>query len=114
MAPASFAAFSIAAQPPRTITSASEIFFPPASDPLNSDWIASNVCNTFASSGGLLTDQSFCGASRMRAPFAPPRLSDARNDEAEAHAVETSCDTDSPEDRIFVFSAAMSCSSTSG
>ena len=44
----------------------------------------------------------------MRAPFAPPRLSEPRKVEAEAQAVETSCDTDRPDPRIFAFSAAMS------
>ena len=47
--PASFAAFSIAAQPPRTIRSASETFFPPDCEALNSFWIASSVRRTFAS-----------------------------------------------------------------
>ena len=50
----------------------------------------SRVFSTFASSGGLLTAQSFCGARRMRAPLAPPRLSVPRNDDADAQAVETS------------------------
>ena len=36
----------------------------------------------------------------MRAPLAPPRLSLPRNVEADAHAVETSCETDSPDARI--------------
>ena len=38
-----------------------------------------------------LDSQSFCGARRMRAPLAPPRLSVQRKLEAEAHAVVTSC-----------------------
>ena len=38
-----------------------------------------------------MTSQSFCGARRMRAPLAPPRLSVPRNVDADAHAVETSC-----------------------
>ena len=50
----------------------------------------------------------------MRAPFAPPRLSEPRNVEADAQAVETSCDTDRPDARIFAFSAATSCSPISG
>jgi hypothetical protein len=33
----------------------------------------------------------------MRAPLAPPRLSDPRNVEAEAQAVDTSCETVKPE-----------------
>ena len=53
-------------------------------------------------------------ARRMRAPFAPPRLSEPRNVDADAQAVETSCDTDRPDARIFAFSAAMSLSSISG
>ena len=42
--PASFAAFSIAAAPPRTIRSASETFLPPDCAALNSFWIASSFC----------------------------------------------------------------------
>jgi len=41
----------------------------------------------------------------MRAPLAPPRLSEPRNVDAEAQAVETSWDTDRREARIFAFSA---------
>ena len=46
----------------------------------------------------------------MRAPFAPPRLSEPRNVEADAQAVETSSATVRPEARIFALSAAMSFS----
>ena len=88
--PAFFAACSTAAHPPRTIRSASETFFPPDCEPLNSCWISSRVCSTLASSAGSLTSQSFCGARRMRAPLAPPRLSVPRNVAADAQAVETS------------------------
>ncbi len=35
----------------------------------------------------------------MRAPFAPPRLSEPRNVDADAHAVATSCAVPSPESR---------------
>ena len=45
----------------------------------------------------------------MRAPLAPPRLSEPRNVDADAQAVATSWETDRPEARIFAFSAAMSC-----
>jgi len=58
-------------------------FFPFAA-PLNSFWIASSFLRTFASAAGWFTSQSFCGARRMRAPFAPPRLSEPRNDDADA------------------------------
>ena len=44
----------------------------------------------------------------MRAPFAPPRLSVPRNDAADAQAVETSWETDSPEARTFALRSAMS------
>ena len=37
----------------------------------------------------------------MRAPFAPPRLSEPRKVDADAQAVDTSCETDSPDARIF-------------
>ena len=46
--------------------------------------------STFAVSGGLLTAQSLCGASRMRDPLPPPRLSVPRNVDADAQAVEIS------------------------
>ena len=46
----------------------------------------------------------------MRAPFAPPRLSLPRKVEADAQAVETSWEMDSPDARILAFRAAMSCS----
>ena len=111
--PAFWAACSTAAHPPSTIRSARETFFPPVCEPLKSAWIPSRVCSTVASSAGSLTSQSFCGARRMRAPLAPPRLSLPRNVDADAHAVETSWDTDRPEARIWLFRAAMSAASTS-
>ena len=80
---------------------------------LNSLWMPSSVLSTFASSAGWLTGQSFCGARRMRAPFAPPRLSEPRKVDADAQAVETSCETDSPEARILPLREAMSFSSIS-
>ena len=89
--PASFAAFSTAAPPASTIRSASEIFRPLSAAPLNSARMPSSVFSTCASCSGWLTAQSFCGARRMRAPLAPPRLSEPRKVEAEAQAVETSC-----------------------
>ena len=49
----------------------------------------------------------------MRAPLAPPRLSVPRNDEADAQAVETSWEMDSPDARILLLSAAMSFASIS-
>ena len=96
------AASSTAAQPPSTIMSASETLFPPDCALLNSVWILSSFCITSRSSAGLLTAQSFCGARRIRAPFAPPRLSVPRNVAAEAQAAairevaadEASADTD--------------------
>ena len=51
-------------------------------------WMPSSVVSTFASFAGWFTSQSFCGASRMRAPLAPPRLSEPRKVEAEAQAVD--------------------------
>ena len=107
--PAFFAACSTPAQPASTIRSASETFLPPDCALLNSLWMPSSVFSTFASWAGWLTSQSFCGARRMRAPFAPPRLSEPRKVDADAQAVETSSETDSPEARILLLSAAMSC-----
>src|SRR6266851_1566886 len=97
--PALFAASSTAAQPPRTIRSASETFFFPDCE-LKSFWIPSSACRAFASAAGWFTSQSFCGARRMRAPFAPPRLSEPRNVAADAQAVVTSWEIDSPDARI--------------
>ena len=108
--PAFFAAASTAAQPPSTIRSASETFFLPDCAPLNSFRIASSPASTLASSPGWLASQSFCGARRILAPLAPPRLSLPRNVAADAQAVVTSWETDRPDVRIFVFSAATSCS----
>src|SRR4029077_8720590 len=76
--PAFFAACSTPAPPARTIRSASEIFLPPEAAPLNSFWMPSSFCRTFASWAGWLTSQSFCGARRMRAQLAPPRLAEPR------------------------------------
>ena len=44
----------------------------------------------------------------MRAPLAPPRMSVPRNVDAEAHAVDASCDTVRPESRIRVLRSAIS------
>ena len=38
----------------------------------------------------------------MRAPFAPPRLSEPRKVDADAHAVDTSCGTVRPDARILL------------
>src|SRR5436190_9506871 len=99
--PAFFAACSTPAQPAKTIRSASETFLPPDCARLNSLWMPSRVLSAFASWAGWLTSHPFCGARRMRAPFAPPRLSEPRNVDADAHAVETSSETDSPDARVF-------------
>jgi hypothetical protein len=69
--------------------------------------------STAASSGGLLTAQSFCGARRIRAPLAPPRLSVPRNDDADAQAVEASWATVRPDAKIASFRPAMSFASIS-
>ena len=112
--PAFFAAASTAAQPPSTITSASDTFLPPDSVALNALRTASSLSSTLASSAGWLTAQSFCGARRMRAPLAPPRLSAPRKVAAEAQAVVTSCDTLRPEASSFALRDSISASPTSG
>src|SRR5207248_469838 len=89
LCPAFFAACSTAAHPPRTIRSASETLFPPDCERLKSCWIRSRVCSTLASSAGSLTCHSFCGARRIRAPLAPPRLSVPRKLAGDAHAGRT-------------------------
>jgi hypothetical protein len=50
----------------------------------------------------------------MRAPLAPPRLSEPRKVDAEAQAVATSSETVRPVARIFAFKSAMSFASISG
>ena len=60
-----------------------------AKDAPVSDAIPSSIGNTLASCSGLLASQSFWGASRIRAPFAPPRKSESRKVEALAQAVST-------------------------
>ena len=111
--PASLAAFSTAAHPPRTIRSARETCLPPVWDSLKDRWTSSRTLRTRRSSSGWLTSQLFIGSSRMRAPLAPPRMSDPRYDAADDHAVNTSWDTDRPESRILALSAAMSPASMS-
>src|ERR1700733_12944388 len=95
--PAFFAACSTPAHPPRTIRSASDTRLAPVCALLNSLWTPPRVLSTRVSCWGWLASQSFCGARRMRAPLAPPRLSEPRNVDADAQAVETSCDTDRPD-----------------
>ena len=84
----------------------------------------SSLSSTFESCVGLFTVQYFCGARRIRAPFAPPRLSEPRKVDADvgvghadrvadAHAVDTSSDTVKPDESSLAFSDAMSLSSIS-
>ena len=96
--PAFFAAISTPTLPAKTIMSAIERF---VSSP-------SSTLRTLASSAGLFTFQFFAGSKRTRAPFAPPRISEPRKDAAEAHAVDTICDTDKPEPEMAAFAAAIS------
>ena len=49
----------------------------------------------------------------MRAPLAPPRISDPRNVEAEAQAVRTICVPVNPEAKRSAFKAAISATSIS-
>ena len=46
----------------------------------------------------------------MRAPFAPPRLSDPLKVDADAHAVLTNSETLNPDDKTDALSASTSCS----
>ena len=75
---------------------------------LNSFWIDSSFGKTLASAAGWFTSQSFCGIRRIRAPFAPPRLSEPRKEAADAQAVATSSEIVSPDLRIFALRAAIS------
>ena len=108
--PAFPAACSTPAHPARTIRSARETRFPPLCAPLNSACTCSRMRSASPSWAGLLASQSFWGDRRMRAPFAPPRLSVPRNDDADAQAVETICETDRPDARTLALRSATSCS----
>ena len=55
-----------------------------------SEAIFSSTPRTRDNCSGLFASQSFCGARRILAPFAPPLRSELRNVEALAHAVSTS------------------------
>ena len=72
----------------------------------------SSTSSTFVSCVGLLLSQYFWGAKRMREPLAPPRMSEPRKVEADAHATETNSETVSPESKIFAFRAATPEAST--
>ena len=78
--------------------SASETRLPPLWASLNEVWMPSRTDSVFLSRAGSLTSQSFWGERRMRAPFAPPRLSDPRKVEAEAQAVVTRSEDRQPGD----------------
>jgi len=70
--------------------------------------IFSKVLRTLDNSDGLLTSQSFCGASRIRAPLGPPLLSEPRKVDADAQAVETSWEIESPDFNIFALRVLIS------
>ena len=98
--PAAFAACSIPKLPARTITSA--ILAP------DSVAITSSTDNTLSKRVGSLPSQSFKGAKRIRAPLAPPRLSESRNVLALSHAVDTLSLTLRPLAAILAFTASTS------
>ena len=56
--------------------------------------IGANCESTFAKRTGSFPCQSFCGANLIRAPLAPPRLSEPLNVRALSHAVETKSATE--------------------
>ncbi len=97
-----------------TMRSASETRFPPLCFALKSFWMPSSLASTVASVAGWFTSHCFCGSRRMRAPFAPPRLSEPRNVDADAHAVDTRSAVESPEARIVALSERTSAASISG
>ena len=63
---------------------------------------------TLDSWDGLFTSQSFCGDNLILAPLAPPLLSEPRKVEADAQAVETNCEIDTPDFSIFTFRSLIS------
>jgi hypothetical protein len=95
-----------------TIRSAIDTFFAPFAS--NAAFTPPSTLSTRASWSGWFAAQSFCGARRIRAPLAPPRLSDDRKVEAEAQAVATSSAGVSPEARICAFSSRTSAASMPG
>ena len=103
--PTSFAAFSIPTFPPRTIKSAKETYFFLEINPF---WIFSKTLIVLESWEGLFTFQSFCGASLILAPLAPPLLSEPLKVDADAHAVETKSEIDIFDLEIFVFKSLIS------
>ena len=70
--------------------------------------IFSKALRTLLNSDGLFTFQSFCGASRIRAPLAPPLLSEPRKVDADAQAVKTSWEIESPDFNIFALRVLIS------
>src|SRR5690606_27001796 len=108
------AAASMAAQPPNTIKSASETCLPPLWLALKADCIFSRVSSTLLRRTGLLAFQYFWGDNLMRAPLAPPRLSESRKVAAEAQAVATNSPIFKPEASILVLRVFMSLLSMRG
>ena len=88
--PASFAAFSMAASPPRTIRSASETFLPPDCEALNSFWIAFQFPQHLGQFSRLVGCPVFLGREANAGAVGPAALIGAAKVEAEAQAVETS------------------------
>ena len=70
--------------------------------------IFSKALRILDNSDGLFTSQSFCGASLIRAPLAPPLLSEPRKVDAEAQAVETNWEIESPDFNIFALRVLIS------
>ena len=103
--PAFFAAFSIPTQPPKTIKSANETNLLLVLKPF---CIFSKDLSTLDNSDGLLTSQSFWGASLILAPLAPPLLSEPLKVDADAQAVDTSWDIESPDFEIFALRTLIS------
>ncbi len=104
--PASVAAFSTAAQPPRTIRSAIETFLSPLAS--KSAFTFSREVSTLDRRSGSFASQNFCGDNAIRAPLAPPLRSEPLKVEAEDHAVKTRSLIDNPEPKIAAFSSATS------
>ena len=98
--PAAFAASSMAVLPASTMTSAT---LAPRSFA-----IGSRTARTRCRRSGSLPSQSFCGARRIRAPLAPPRMSEPRQVRALSQAVATRSAIDSPLDAILALTASTS------
>ena len=81
---------------------------------LKAERISSNPASTAFNRSGLLQSHERMGSSWMRAPLAPPRLSEPRKVDADAHAVKTRSSATRPDFKMSAFNARTWRAFTSG